>query len=159
MQISPDRFFSFWMQWYTLSAFVQFLKAFLFFSQSDLVKAQGVVRSSNILKWAIYGFKLLLINLFCPCKTEIISDRFVFIETWIHTDIYRGIIVPLTFKKHATKLCYIDLFVSTWTSKDFLKQTIASKDIQDSVARRLLTLTLNVLLTSQKHWSYRQFNW
>ena len=41
------------------------------------------------------------------CKTEIILDGFVS----IHTDIYGGIIVPLTYKKHATKLCYIDLLI------------------------------------------------
>ena len=52
--------------------------------------------------------------------------------------------MPLTFKKRATKLCYIDLFVSTCTSKDVFKQTIVSEDNLDSVARRLLTLTVNV---------------
>ena len=84
------------------------------------------------------------LSYFCLCKTEIISDRFVSIEKWIHTDINRSIIVPLTFKKHATKLCHIDLFVSTCTSKDVFKHTIPSEDILDSVARRLLTLTVNV---------------
>ena len=43
-----------------------------------------------------------------------------------------------------TKLCYIDLFVSTCTSKDVLKQTIASEDIVDSVI--LLTLTVKRLV-------------
>ena len=73
-----------------------------------------------------------------------VKRKFLSIKKLIHTNIYGGIIVPLTFKKHARKLCYIELFVSTCASKDVFKQTIASEDILDSVAQRLLTLTVNV---------------